>query len=50
MAEFATVSLAGRTIPEGLRAIDEHLRVCGECREEFEALRAALQSDPDGDA
>lgn len=48
MAEFAQVSLAGRTVPEGLRAIDEHLRFCGECQEEFQALRDALQRDSEG--
>lgn len=42
MSEFAEISLAGRTLPEGLIAIDDHLKICGECREEFEALKLAL--------
>ena len=42
MAEFAEKTLAGKTIPEGLKCIDEHLQRCGECREEFEALKIAL--------
>lgn len=45
MAEFAETSLAGKTIPEGLKRIDEHLQFCGECREEFEALKAALDEE-----
>jgi len=42
MAEFAETTLAGKSIPEGLKCIDEHLQRCRECREEFEALKAAL--------
>lgn len=42
MAEFAETTLAGKSIPEGLRCIEEHLERCGECREEFEALKEAL--------
>ena len=43
LAEFAETTLAGKSIPEGLRYIDEHLQLCAECREEFEALNAALE-------
>lgn len=46
MAEFAETTLAGKSIPEGLKCIDEHLRICGDCREEFEALKMALSSLP----
>ncbi len=42
MAEFAEVALEGRSIPQGLKCIEEHLDRCGECREEFEALKTAL--------
>ena len=42
MAEFAETMLAGKSIPDGLKSIDEHLELCGECREEFEALKVAL--------
>ena len=45
MSEFAEKSLAGKSIPEGMRSIDDHLQLCGECREEFEALKAALAAD-----
>ena len=44
IAEFADHSLAGKSIPEGLSAIDRHLKICGECREEFEALKTALNT------
>ena len=47
LAEFAETTLAGKSIPEGLKCIDEHLQRCGECREEFEALKAALGHDND---
>ena len=46
MAEFAEVTLAGKSIPEGLKLIDEHLQRCRDCREEFEALKAALKESP----
>lgn len=42
MAEFAENSLTGKSVPEGLESIDDHLEICGECRDEFEALKAAL--------
>ena len=42
MAEFAETSLAGKSIPDGLTCIEEHLQICGECREEFETLKKAL--------
>lgn len=45
MAEFAETSLPGKPIPEGLRRIEEHLKLCGECREEFEALKDALAGE-----
>ena len=45
MAEFAEANLVGKSIPEGLRCIDEHLKRCGECRQEYEALLAALEGD-----
>lgn len=45
MAEFAETSLAGKSIPEGLKSIQEHLENCSECCEEFEALKVALSSE-----
>ena len=42
IAEFAELNLAGRTIPDGLAIVEAHLAVCGECREEYELLQAAL--------
>ncbi len=47
LAEFAENSLAGKSVPEGLSKIDEHLKICGECREEFETLKLALSSELD---
>ena len=45
MAEFAESTLAGKSIPDGLKSIDEHLKLCSECREEFEALRDSLSEE-----
>ncbi len=33
---------AGRPIPESLRAVEEHLRLCPDCAEEYAAMREAL--------
>ena len=42
VAEFAEHQLAGKSAPEGLKAVEHHLSVCSECREEYEALQRAL--------
>ena len=47
VAEFAERELAGKSIPEGLKAVEHHLSICGECREEYVALRQALQEMKD---
>lgn len=47
---------AGRPIPESLRPVEEHLRLCPDCAEEYAAMREALselgepgsRSDPSG--
>ena len=44
VSEFAERKLAGRPLPEALLAVDHHLAICRECREEYEALRRALRS------
>lgn len=46
VAEFAEQQLAGKSIPIGLQTVEHHLSVCAECREEYEALRRALQDMP----
>ena len=45
LAEFAETSLTGKSIPDGLKSIEDHLQICDECREEFEALKVALSSE-----
>ena len=44
VAEFAESQLSGKSVPAGLQAVEQHLAVCGECREEYEALRKTLDS------
>ena len=44
VAEFAEQQLAGKSIHEGLRAVEQHLSVCTECRDEYEALRRTLDN------
>lgn len=43
LAEFAERYLANKAVSEGLRAIEHHLAVCPECREEYQTLLAALK-------
>lgn len=42
VAEFAEHELAGKSVPESLKMVEQHLSVCSECREEYEALQRAL--------
>ena len=42
VAEFAELQLAGRSISASLQAVEQHLSICSECREEYEALRRSL--------
>jgi hypothetical protein len=44
VAEFAERELEGRSIAAGLEAVEHHLAVCAECREEYEALLRALKT------
>lgn len=43
LSEFAENNLEGRSVPEGLQAVEHHLEICDECREEFQALMKVLQ-------
>ena len=49
VAEFAEQQLTGKSIHEGLRAVEQHLSVCAECRDEYEALRRTLDNMDDSD-
>lgn len=43
VAEFAEQELAGKPIPDGLDTVRQHLAICADCREEYEALQRALE-------
>ena len=43
VAEFAERQLAGKSVPEGLQAVEHHLSICAECQEEYQALQRALK-------
>ncbi len=43
LAPFAERELAGLAIPAALEAVKHHLDTCGDCREEYESLLAALR-------
>lgn len=42
---FTELHLAGKRAAEAMPLVAEHLARCGDCREEFEALLAALQAE-----
>jgi len=42
---FAELHLAGKTAAEAMPLVQDHLERCGDCREEFEALLAALRAE-----
>jgi hypothetical protein len=41
---FVELELAGKNAAEALPLVQDHLNRCGNCREEFEALLAALRT------
>lgn len=43
LAEFAERMLEGKSLPDGLRAVEHHLEICAECHEEYAALLRALK-------
>ena len=43
VAEFAEQKLAGKSVLDGLKAVEHHLSVCAECREEYETLQRAMR-------
>ncbi len=47
VAEFAEQQLSGKEVPEALDAVQQHLDVCGECREEYRVLMDVLRSSGD---
>lgn len=44
VAEFAETHMAGLSVCDALRAVEQHLHNCGCCRDEFETLLAALRA------
>jgi hypothetical protein len=41
---FVEMTLAGRNAAEAMPLVQDHLERCDDCREEFEALLAALRA------
>ena len=42
VAEFAEQQLAGKTTSQGIKAVEQHLSICVECREEYELLLSTM--------
>ena len=43
MHEFAEMKLAGKSAEKAMPLVEDHLKRCGECKEEFEVLLEALK-------
>jgi hypothetical protein len=46
VSEFAEAQLAGQPVNEIITSVEQHLALCPECREEYEALMAVLKAGP----
>jgi hypothetical protein len=42
IASYCETELAGKEVPEALRLVREHLEICAECHEEYQALLSAM--------
>lgn len=42
--EFAELKLHGKSPEEAMPLVQDHLKRCGDCREEFEALLEAMEN------
>ncbi|NGP88750.1 hypothetical protein [Fodinibius halophilus] len=42
--KFAELELKGKSAAEAMPLVEDHLKRCGECREEYEALLEALRA------
>lgn len=45
VSEFAECELANKPVTEVLASVEQHLALCPECREEYEALRKILTTN-----
>ena len=45
VGEYLELTLRGEAVPERLRPVAEHVVLRPECREEFEAMRQAIEGD-----
>jgi predicted anti-sigma-YlaC factor YlaD len=43
LGSFAELTLEGRPVDEAYDLVQQHLQICGECREEFALLLKALE-------
>ncbi len=44
VSEFAECQLANKPVTEVIASVEQHLALCPECREEYEALRKILEA------
>ena len=47
VAEFAERELTNKPLTEALQAVQQHLSICADCHEEYEALQLALKKIDD---
>ena len=47
ISAYVERAAAGAADPSLIKAVDDHLRICPECTEEYDALLKALGQDPE---
>jgi hypothetical protein len=50
MAEFAESQLSGASVPEALILIDDHIKICVDCEEQYQILKTTISEIDDLDS
>jgi hypothetical protein len=50
MAEFAESQLPGASVPEALILIDDHIKICVDCEEQYQILKTTISEMDDLDS
>ena len=50
MAEFAECQLSGASVPDALVLIDDHIKICVDCEEQYQILKTTISEMDDLDS
>ncbi len=48
MAEFAESQLSGESVPDALILIDDHIKMCVDCEEQYQILKTTISAMEEG--